>query len=132
MQQNHSFIGSEHSSQASRTTREIAKNRSGSLSNEPALDNRGQNASWGLPGSVLEGFGSLPGLSWPHLGRSWAAFEQLWDTLGPSWAPVRRMLGALGRIWALTGASGLDFGGFQVPPGWVLESSGGSFRDDFR
>ena len=31
------------------------------------------------------------------------------------------MLGALGRIWALMGASGLDFNGFQVPPGCVFE-----------
>ena len=56
------------------------------------------------------------GASRACLGRVWSALGQLLGSfgalLGVSWAPFRRMLGALGRIWALTGASGLDFGGF--------------------
>ena len=110
MQQNHNFIGSENTSQATRTTQEIAKNRSSSLSNEAAYDSRTQNASWSSPGSSLEKFGSLPGLSWEHLGRSWAAF-------GRSWASLGRLFDA---SWAGLVASGLSW----RAPGSILRGSG--------
>ena len=75
------------------------------------------------------------GASQTCLGRVLAALGPLlgsfWMLLGFSWAPSARFLNALGRIWALMGASGLDFGGSLVPPGWVLESSSGSFRHGF-
>ena len=75
------------------------------------------------------------GVSQACLGRILAALGPLlgsfWMLLGVSWAPFARFLNALGRIWALMGASGLDFGGSLVPPGWVLESSSGSFRHGF-
>ena len=69
------------------------------------------------------------------LGRVLAALGLLlgssWTLLGVSWAPFASFLNTLGRLRALVGASGLDFGGSLVPPGWVTESSSGSFRHDF-
>ena len=88
-----------------RATQQIVKNRSGTLAKEAAYDDRGQYASWNLPGSFSEGSGCLPGLSWARLGRTWAAFGQLLELLGFSWAPFARFLNTLGRIWALMGAS---------------------------
>ena len=86
-------------SQATRTTREIAKNSFGSLSNHAVCDNRAQNASWTSPDAFLEAFGALQSLSWTRLGRSWAAF-------GRSWASLGRLLDA---CWALLVASGLSW-----------------------
>ena len=75
------------------------------------------------------------GASQACLGRILAALGPLlssfWPLLGVSGAPCPSFLNALGRIWALMGASGLDFGGSLVPPGWMLESSSGSFRHGF-
>ena len=75
------------------------------------------------------------GASQACLGRILAALGPLlssfWPLLGVSGAPCPSFLNALGRIWALMGASGLDFGGSLVSPGWVLESSSGSFRHGF-
>ena len=75
------------------------------------------------------------GASRACLGRILAALGPLlssfWPLLGVSGAPFPSFLNALGRIWALMGASGLDFGGSLVPPGWMLESSSGSFRHGF-
>ena len=45
MGQNHSFNGSQHSSQAMRATPSIVKNRSGTLPEEAAHDDRGQDVS---------------------------------------------------------------------------------------
>ena len=78
---------------------------------------RGLGASQACLGPVLTALGPL--------------FGSFWALLGVSWAPFARFLNTLGRIWALMGASGLDFGGSLVPPGWVLESSSGSFRHGF-
>ena len=65
--------------------------------------------SWSAPGSIWEGFGRLPGVSWAALGLSWAA-------LGRSWAPLGRLWGAclvlLGASWLPNAAQnelGLDF-----------------------
>ena len=75
------------------------------------------------------------GASRACLGRILAALKPLlnsfWPLLDVSGAPFPSFLNALGRIWALMGASGLDFGGSLVPPGWMLESSSGSFRHGF-
>ena len=75
------------------------------------------------------------GASQTCLGRVLAALGPLlgsfWTLLGVPWAPFASFLNTLGRLWALMGASGLDFGGSLVPPGWVLESSSGSFRHGF-
>ena len=110
---------------------QIVKNRSGTLVKEAAYDDRGQYASWNLPGSFSEGSGCLPNLSWARLGRTWAAFGQLLDALGC----------VLGTFWKLHGRSGLPPGSrgclqprfwtSLVPPGWVLESSIGCFRHCF-
>ena len=62
---------------------------------------------------------------WGALGQLLGSFGTLLDVF---WAPFPRMLGALARIWALMGASGLDFSGLEVPPAWVLESSGRTTR----
>ena len=78
---------------------------------------RGLGASRACLGRVLAALGPL-----------WGSF---WTLLGVSWASFASFLNALGRIWALMGASGLEFGGSLVPPGWVLESSSGSFRHGF-
>ena len=62
------------------------------------------------------------GASQACLGRILAALGPLlksfWPVLGVSWAPFPSFLNALGRISALMGASGLDFGGSLVSPGW--------------
>ena len=71
----------------------------------------------GLRQCVLAALGLLVGSSWTLLGMSWAPFASFMNTLG--------------RLRALVGASGLDFGESLVPPGWVLESSSGSFRHGF-
>ena len=75
------------------------------------------------------------GASQTCLGRVLAALGPLlgsfWTLLGVPWAPFASFLNTLGRLWALMGASGLDFGGSLVPPGWVVESSSGSFRHGF-
>ena len=110
MQQNHSFNGSEHTSQALRTAPEIAKNRWTSLSKPAAHVDQAKNASWGSLGLFLEGFGHLLRLSWGCRRRSWPA-------LGRSWVFVGRLLNA---SWALLVASGLPW----VPPGWFLQGSG--------
>ena len=78
---------------------------------------RGLGASQTCLGRVLAALGLLLGSSWTLLGVSWAPFASFMNTLG--------------RLRALVGASGLDFGGSLVPPGWVLESSSGSFRHGF-
>ena len=78
---------------------------------------RGLGVPLACPGRVLAALGPLLGSFWRLLDVSWALFA--------------RFLTTLGRIWALMGASGLDFGGSLVPPGWVLESSIGSFRHCF-
>ena len=60
--------------------------------------------------------------------NAWVATENpYWHFLGLSFSPLRRgatcavrTLNTLDRIWALMGASGLDFGGSLVPPGWVF------------
>ena len=73
------------------------------------------------------------------LNNAWVAADNpYWHFLGLSFSPLRRggtcaerTLNTLDRIWALMGASGLDFGGSLVPPGWVLENSSGSFRHGF-
>ena len=110
MQQNHSFNGSEHTSQALRAAPEIAKNRWTSFSKPAAHVDQAKNASWGSLGLFLEGFGRLLGLSWGCRRRSWPA-------LGRSWVFVGRLLNA---SWALLVASGLPW----VPPGWFLQGSG--------
>ena len=75
------------------------------------------------------------GASQACLGRILAALRPLlnsfWPLLGVSGSPFPSFLNALGRIWALMGASSLDSGGSSVPPGWVLESFGNSFRYGF-
>ena len=114
-----------------RSTRPIVKNRSGTLAKEATYDDRGQYASWSLPGSFSEGSGCLPGLSWTRLGRTWAAFGQLLEALGRLLGTVRALFE---HSWSHLGSHGclrLDFGGSLVPPGWVLESSSGSFRHGF-
>ena len=78
---------------------------------------RGLGASLACLGRVLAALGPLLASFWGHLDVSWTSFA--------------RFLNTLGRIWALMGASGLDFGGSLVPPGWVLESPSGSFRHGF-
>ena len=78
---------------------------------------RGLGASQVCLGPVLAALGPL--------------FGSFWTLPDVSWAPRARFLNTLGRIWPLMGASGLDFGGSLVPPGWVLESSSGSFRHGF-
>ena len=78
---------------------------------------RGLDASQAYLGPVLAALGLL--------------FGSFWALLGFSWAPFARFLNTLGRIWALINASGFDFRGSLVPPGWVLESSNGSFRHGF-
>ena len=78
---------------------------------------RGLGASRACLGRILAALGLLLGSSWTLLGVSWAPFASFMNTLG--------------RLRALVGASGLDFGGSLVPPGWVLESSSGSFRHGF-
>ena len=110
MQQNHSFNGSEHTSQALRTASEVAKIRRTSLSKPAALADQAKNASWGSQGLFLEGFGRLLGLSWGCRRRSWPA-------LGRSWVFVGRLLNA---SRALLVASGVP----RVPPGWFLQGSG--------
>ena len=114
-----------------RATQQIVKNRSGTLAKEAAYDDRGQYASWNLPGSFSEGSGCLPGLSWARLGRTWAAFGQFLEALG-------RLLDTFYALfehsWSHLGSHGclrLDFGRSLVPPGWVLESSSGNFRHGF-
>ena len=114
-----------------RATQQIVQNRSGTLSKEVAYGDRGQYASWNLPGSFSEGSGCLPGLSWAHLGGTWAASEQLLAALERVWGSFPKLLE---RSWSHLGSHGclrLDFGGSLVPPGWVLESSSGSFRHGF-
>ena len=104
-----------------RATQQIVQNRSGTLSKEAAYDDRGQYASWDFPGSLSEGSGCLPGLSWAHLGRAEAAFEQLLAALGRVWGTFPKLLerswshlGSHGclrpRFWRVLGASGLDVG----------------------
>ena len=78
---------------------------------------RGLGASLACLGRVLAALGPLLASFWKHL--------------DVSWTPFARFLNTLGRIWALMGASSLDLGGSLVPPGWVLESSNGSFRHGF-
>ena len=78
---------------------------------------RGLGASQACLGRILAALGPLLASFWRHL--------------DVSWTPFARFLNTLGRLWALMGASGLDFGGSLVPPGWVLESSSGSFRHGF-
>ena len=78
---------------------------------------RGLGASQACLGPVLAALGPL--------------FGSFWTLLGVSRVSFARFLNTLGRIWALMGASGLDFGRSLVPPGWVLESSSGSFRHGF-
>ena len=122
-----------------RATQQIVKNRSGTLAKEAAYDDRGQYASWDLPGSFLEGSGCLPGLSWAHLGRIWAASEQLLAALGHVWGSPGTLLGlvlwlllpfvaALGQFWCVLARSGLDFVGFQMAPGRILKLQGLIFR----
>ena len=106
MQRNHDFSGSEHTLQAMRATRQIVKNRPGTLTKEAAYDDRGQYASWTLPGSFSEGSGCLPSLSWARLGRTWAAFGQF--------------LEALGRL--------LDTGGWRAPVAIFAMVFGHAFR----
>ena len=79
---------------------------------------RGLGASQACLGRILAALGPLLASFWKHL--------------DVSWTPFARFLNTLGRIWALMGASGLDFGGSLVPPGWVLENSGGNFRHGFQ
>ena len=78
---------------------------------------RGLGASLACLGRVLAALGPLLASFWRHL--------------DVSWTPFARFLNTLGRIWALINASGFDFRGSLVPPGWVLESSNGSFRHGF-
>ena len=131
MSQNHNFSGSEHTSQAARAMPQIVKKRSGTLAKEAAYDDRGQYASWSLPGSFSEGSGCLPNLSWARLGRTWAAFGQLLDALGCVLGTFCKLHG---RSWLPPGSRGClqpRFWTSLVPPGWVLESSIGSFRHCF-
>ena len=121
MSQNHNFSGSEHTSQAARAMQQVVKKRSGTLAKEAAYDDRGQYASWSLPGSFSEGSGCLPNLSWARLGRTWAAFGQLLDALGcllgtfrklheHSWSPPGSRGCLRPRFWRVLGASGPDVG----------------------
>ena len=77
----------------------------------------GLGASQACLGPVLAALGPLFGSFWALLGISWAPFcallEHSWSHLGSH------------------GCLRLDFGGSLVPPGWVLESSSGSFRHGF-
>ena len=87
---------------------------------------------WGSPGSFLEGFGNLLGLSWAQLGRSWGAF-------GLSWAPSRCLLGTswvlLGCSWSHLGSHTCLWAGFWEVLGASWLGFGellSSFRYDFR
>ena len=81
---------------------------------------RGLGASQTCLGRFLAALGPLLGSSWTLLGVSWAPFASFMTTLGR----LRALVGA-------SAASGLDFGGYLVPPDWVLENSIGSFRHCF-
>ena len=105
---------------------QIVKKRSGTLAKEAAYDDRGQYASWNLPGSFSEGSGCLPGLSWARLGRVLAALgpflDSFWMLLGVSsmgtfCALLEHSWSHLGshgclrpRFWRVFGASGLGVG----------------------
>ena len=91
-----------------------------------------QNLVWVSPDSILEGFGVLPGASWPAPGRLLVALGRLLGTLG-------RILGAswasLGRSRVLTGTQdglGLDFNGFRGGSGRLLAVPGPYFSTFFR
>ena len=73
----------------------------------------GLGVSLACPGRVLAALGPLLGSFWTLgrlLGTVRALFEHSWSHLGSH------------------GCLRLDFGRSLVPPGWVLESFGGSFR----
>ena len=63
---------------------------------------RANIAAAGTPGSILDGHGHAPGVSWALLGRSWTR-------LGRSWAPLGRFFATswalLGVFWLVPGAS---------------------------
>ena len=70
-------------------------------------------SSWASPRSILYRFGTLQGVSWAILGRSWHP----WAVLGRSWPPLGHFLDdswmLLGAIWgpnAVQDGFKIDFG----------------------
>jgi hypothetical protein len=109
-----------------------AKNRFRNFSKGTAHENRTKISSGVSPGSILEGFGVLPGASWPAPGRLLVALGRLLGILG-------RILGAswasLGRSRVLTGTQdglGLDFNGFRGGSGRLWAVPGPYFSTFFR
>ena len=108
------------------------KNRSRNLSKGTSHENRATISSGMSPDSILEGFGVLPGTSWPAPGRLLVALGRLLGILG-------RILGAswasLGRSRVPTGSQdglGLDFNGFWGGSGRLLAVRGPCFSTFFR
>ena len=134
MQQNHSFIGSEHTSQGMRSTQKTTKNRFQSLAHA-ALCPKALLATLGGTIAALWGrICELLGRSWVTFGRPWRPKSWFWDALGrlssASWTllgvswlhlrPYGRLQASFCRVSGASrprfrrvhGAFGLDFGMF--------------------
>ena len=107
-----------------------SKIASQSLSNKASCEKRAQDASWGVPESILQGSGTLLGRSWSLLGRSGAPLGRSWVSFGCLWAALGRLFVAHGS-WVRLGAPRLEFKGFRMPPDAILSKSGNSFNVDF-
>ena len=68
--------------------------------------------------------GELTGPILAHVG----SFVRPGTLLGRVFWLLWRFVAALGRFWCVLARSGLDFGGFRVAPGRVLELQGLIFR----
>ena len=132
MQQNHSFIGSEHTSQGTRSTQKTTKNRFQSLAHA-ALCPKALLATLGGTIAALWGcICELLGRSWVTFGRPWRPKSWFWDALGRlssaswtllgvSWLHLRPYGHLQASFCRVSGALDLDFGGFMEPLAWILE-----------
>ena len=132
MQQNHSFIGSEHTSRGTRSTQKTMENRFQSLAHA-ALCPKALLATLGGTIAALWGrICELLGRSWVTFGRPWRPKSWFWDALGRlssaswtllgvSWLHLRPYGHLQASFCRVSGALDLDFGGFMEPLAWILE-----------
>ena len=74
-----------------------------------------------------EGTWASGGLKLAQVGSCWLIFRS-WALLGRVFLLFWRFVATLGWFWCVLARSGLDFGGFRVAPGRVLELQGLIFR----
>ena len=90
------------------------------LNNEQLMSRSVRNTEGGprIPPKIRTG--ELTGLKLAHVG----SFVRPGTLLGRVFWLLWRFVAALGRFWCVLARSGLDFGGFRVAPGRVLELQG--------